>query len=257
MPCARGEPGKFFPSEQYGVYQLKTEQINRETLFLACTLYLKDSVFVEAYKSCFAPALPSEKHPWVGHGRGARRKQTRHRCQLGGHSPASPPARYSPAQPCTARHSPVQPGTARHSPVQSGTTRHGAARRGAGAPRCARASPPRQEPPGSVSRRLLAKLPRCLGLGSPVPPPLPRGKSPAPPINFLMSREPGKGSQQHGLNPLTPHPRIPTGTPMTDLFTVIVLPDNARFPRNFGSLGCILFGNIFENAPSAPRFSQS
>lgn len=166
-------------------------------------------------------------------------------------------ARYSPAQPGTARHSPVQPGAARHSPVQSGTTRHGAARRGAGAPRCARASPPRQEPPGSVSRRLLAKLPRCLGLGSPVPPPLPRGKSPAPPINFLMSREPGKGSQQHGLNPLTPHPRIPTGTPMTDLFTVIVLPDNARFPRNFGSLGCILFGNIFENAPSAPRFSQS
>lgn len=52
-------------------------------------------------------------------------------------------------------------------------------------------------------------------------------------------------------------PGIPTGTPTTDLFSVIVLPDNARFPRNFGRLGRVLFGNIFANTPCAPRFSQS
>lgn len=156
-------------------------------------------VFVEAYKSCFAPALPFRKTP------------------VGWPRPKSPakadptPVPAGGAQSCIAPGT-VQPGTARHSPVQPGTTRHGAARREAGAPRCVRASPPRREPPGSVSRRLLAKLPPCLGLGSPVPPPLPRGKSPAPPINFLMSREPGKGSQQPGLN-LAPPAQDPDGDP--------------------------------------------
>lgn len=123
----------------------------------------------------------------------------------------------------------------------------------AGRARCgAHGLPRRSQPrlPGGCSQ----SSPWCLGLGKPVPPlPPPRGKSPAPPINFLMSREPAKASHPRGLNP----GRIPTGTPMTDLFTVIVLLDNARFPRNFGLLGCVLFGNIFENTPAAPRSVQS
>ena len=79
--------------------------------------------------------------------------------------------------------------------------------------------------------------PRCLGPGTPrPPPPPPRGKSPAPPVNFPPSGEPGEASHPPGNTP-TP-PSIPTGTPMTDFFTVTVLLDNARFPRNYGRLGC-------------------
>lgn len=49
-------------------------------------------------------------------------------------------------------------------------------------------------------------------------------------LSFCLAGS-GKKSHPPGLN----HPRIPTGTSMTDLFAAIVLLDNIHFPRNRAS----------------------
>lgn len=139
MPCARGEPGKFFPSEQYGVYQLKTEQINRETLFLACTLYLKDLIFPSSWRPINLASHPlylpkNTRGLATAEEPGESRPDTG--ASWGGtvlHRPRHGTARHSPVQPGTARYSPVQPGTARYSPVQPGTALRGGERARPGA----------------------------------------------------------------------------------------------------------------------------